>query len=123
MELSSGVESLGFRALQSRLLALVNARIRNGEFSERGLALLLGISQPHLHNVLKGERKLHAPLADILLAKFGISVTDLLQPAEWRVQPEAAEEPAADLELARLRLLRKRPASYRTRDRSEWNTG
>ena len=104
-------------------MAFVNGKIRNGEFSERGLALLLGISQPHLHNVLKGERKLHAQLADILLAKFAISVTDLLLPEERPTPSESADESTPDFELARLRLLRKRPASYPRRDRSEWQAG
>ena len=120
MELYSGAESLTFRALQARLLAFVNAKIRNGEYSERGLAILLGVSQPHLHNVLKGERKLHAGLADILLEKFQISVTDLLRLPECR--PNAAEADP-DPELARLRELRKPPRSYRGRDRSEWEAG
>ena len=114
---------LTFRALQARLLGLVNAKIRNGEFSERRLAILLGVSQPHLHNVLKGERKLHVPLADALLEKFQISVTDLLLAQEDGIPPHDLLAVQPDPELARLRELKKRPTSYRKRDRSAWEAG
>jgi plasmid maintenance system antidote protein VapI len=71
-------EVVTFEVLQARLLALVNARIHNGEYTERGLARVLGISQSQLHNVLKGARQLHHMLADRLLIKFGITALDLL---------------------------------------------
>jgi plasmid maintenance system antidote protein VapI len=71
-------EVVTFGVLQSRLLAFVNARIHNGEYTERGLARVLGISQSQLHNVLKGARQLHRGLADRLLIKFGITALDLL---------------------------------------------
>ena len=51
----------------------MNASIQNGELSERALAKLVGVSQPHLHNVLKGARSLHMPLADALLARYRIT--------------------------------------------------
>jgi plasmid maintenance system antidote protein VapI len=119
----SGNETVTFRALQARLLGLTNAKIRNGEFSERGLAILLGISQPHLHHVLKGRRKLHAALADVLLEKFQISVTDLLEVDENLVLAREYGWDQPDPELARLRELKKRPGRYRTRDRSAWQAG
>lgn len=71
-----------FRALEARLLARVNASINNGEFTERGLARLLGVSQPQLHNVLKGARKLRPDLADRLMIKFNMGISDLLEAAE-----------------------------------------
>ncbi|MBV9296352.1 MAG: hypothetical protein JO145_12340 [Acidobacteriaceae bacterium] len=43
---------------------------------------MLAISQPHLHNVLKGARKINPELADRLLRKFGLSVLHLLEDAE-----------------------------------------
>jgi hypothetical protein len=67
-----------FETLQSRLIALVNFRIRNGEFTERGLARMLQVSQPQMHNVLKGQRKLQWDLADALLSKLNITILDLL---------------------------------------------
>jgi len=58
---------------------LVKTRINNGEFTERGLARMLGVSQPQIHNVLKGKRKLQNVLADQLLYKLGWDVVDLIE--------------------------------------------
>lgn len=69
-------------AIQSRLIARVNTSINNGEFTERSLARLVGVSQPQLHNVLKGARKLQTELADRLMNRFNIGVVDLLETAE-----------------------------------------
>jgi predicted XRE-type DNA-binding protein len=66
-----------FHSLRTRLVAAVNARLQNGEFTERGLAKILGISQPQMHNVLKGRRKLQWELADRVLADLGIKLRDL----------------------------------------------
>ncbi len=71
-----------FQVLQTRLIDFVNTRIRNGDFTERGLARILGISQPQIHNVLKGARKLRPELADRLIRKFEMSVLDLLEAGE-----------------------------------------
>lgn len=71
-----------FQVLQRRLIALINFRIRNGEFTERGLARILEISQPQMHNVLKGQRKLHCELADVMLRKLGVTVLDLIDNSE-----------------------------------------
>lgn len=65
-----------------RLIEFVNTRIRNGDFTERALAKLIGISQPQIHNVLKGARKLRPELADRLIRRFEMSVLDLLEPGE-----------------------------------------
>ena len=62
---------------QRRLLAYVQDRIHNGEFTERGLARLMGISQPHVHNVLKGVRKLSPGVFDATLKYFHLSILDL----------------------------------------------
>jgi transcriptional regulator with XRE-family HTH domain len=67
-----------FRLLQLRLIAHVRARVRNGEISERSLARLTGISQPHIHNVLKGARLLSADMADQMLHRLRIDLVDLL---------------------------------------------
>lgn len=110
MELYSKREELTFRAIHVRLLAFVNARIHDGEFSERSLARRLGVSQPQLHNVLKGARKLQVELADALLTEFRISVLDLLTKEE-RALEGAVPENLLFSETGRLRLLRKQPAS------------
>ncbi|HZS54043.1 MAG TPA: hypothetical protein VFA65_06550 [Bryobacteraceae bacterium] len=79
-------EAVTFGALQTRLIRFVNNRISNGDFSERGLARILQISQPQLHNVLKGARKLTPELADHVMQCFGITVLDLLENSELSVQ-------------------------------------
>jgi plasmid maintenance system antidote protein VapI len=76
------LEEVTFEVLQTRLLKFVNNKIRNGEYTERGLARVLGISQSQIHNVLKGARGLHRPLADVMLRKFQITVPDLLTEGE-----------------------------------------
>jgi transcriptional regulator with XRE-family HTH domain len=82
VESNTGIEKVTFGDLQARLIQLVNGRIQNGDFTERGLARILGISQPQIHNVLKGARKLNPELADRLLAKLGMDITDLLMSPE-----------------------------------------
>ena len=85
--MKSDVHHLGptFELLQQRLIEFVNTRIRNGEFSERALARMLGVSQPQLHNVLKGARKLNISLADAFLSRLQISMADLLRSAQAAV--------------------------------------
>ena len=56
-----------FQDAQLKLLAQVRDRIRNGELTERGFARLIGVSQPHVHNVLKGARKLSPQIFDLIL--------------------------------------------------------
>jgi hypothetical protein len=84
--------ALNFRELQRRLLLYVIRKVRNGEFTERGLARILGVSQPQLHNVLKGARPLKAEFADCLLHHFEIGVLDLVEAAELSLQSAAIEE-------------------------------
>ncbi|HSW49326.1 MAG TPA: helix-turn-helix transcriptional regulator, partial [Bryobacteraceae bacterium] len=73
-----GPERMHFYELHGRLLAALRDRVENGELSERRLARLTGISQPHMHNVLKGKRILSNRAADIICLRLGLSVTDLL---------------------------------------------
>jgi hypothetical protein len=79
MRTSSAVD---FRFLQMRLVGHVRARVRNGEISERGLARLTGISQPHIHNVLKGARLLSTAMADQMLQRLHIDLAELLAAGE-----------------------------------------
>ncbi|MGI9070089.1 MAG: helix-turn-helix domain-containing protein [Bryobacteraceae bacterium] len=78
--------NVSFQALQSRLIRFVNLRIKNGDFTERGLARILGISQSQIHNVLKGARRLQPELADHLMAKLDVSLVDLLELGELNDQ-------------------------------------
>jgi hypothetical protein len=82
MESNSSHEIIGFGVLRLRLREIINHRIGNGEFTERGFARLTGVSQPQIHNVLKGARGLSPRIADLMLAKLGISLLDLLTPEE-----------------------------------------
>ena len=71
-----------FELLQLRLIAHVQRRVRQGELTERGLARHTGISQPHLHNMLKGARVLSPQMADLLLHHLHITLLDLLDENE-----------------------------------------
>jgi hypothetical protein len=68
---------LTFREAQHKLLAYVVDRIHNGELTERGFARLIGISQPHAHNVLKRVRNLSPEIFDSILNYFHLSLLDL----------------------------------------------
>ncbi|MEZ5402753.1 MAG: helix-turn-helix transcriptional regulator [Bryobacteraceae bacterium] len=70
------------RALINAVVENIRTRVRNGEFTERALARLLGISQPHVHNILKGARALTPELADSFAEKLNISLDAL-----WRDLP------------------------------------
>jgi transcriptional regulator with XRE-family HTH domain len=73
-----------FHELQQRLIQELRQRVRSGAATERGLARLSGISQPHLHNVLKGKRVLSMDKADELLRQLQIDVLQLVPPEELR---------------------------------------
>jgi transcriptional regulator with XRE-family HTH domain len=71
-----------FGVLHCRLLEHIRLRIRNGELTERSFARRIGVSQPHIHNVLKGIRSLTPELADRILAAMNVSVFELARPVE-----------------------------------------
>jgi transcriptional regulator with XRE-family HTH domain len=76
-----------FRELHDRLVTEMRQRIRNGGLTERGVARITGISQPHIHNVLKGKRLLSAETADEVLRQLQIDLLDLIKPEDlmgWR---------------------------------------
>lgn len=73
---------VNFDVAKKRLIRFVSLRIQNGVCTQRQLAKLVGVSQPQLHNVLKGVRALNGELADALLAHFEISLIDLLEPGD-----------------------------------------
>jgi predicted XRE-type DNA-binding protein len=73
---------LGFGLLRQRLLHRINSLVQRGEFSERSLAHLLGISQSQVHKLLKGDRGLSVHTADLILTKLGLSLLDLMTPEE-----------------------------------------
>ena len=67
-----------FRDIQGRLIELARRRIHSGRLTERGLAKSSGVSQPHLHNVLKNVRALSNASTDRLMGALEVTVVDLL---------------------------------------------
>jgi len=76
-----------FQELHERLVANLRERVQSGELTERGLARICGVSQPHIHNVLKGKRTLSTEMSDWILRQLNLDLLDLLKPEdffEWR---------------------------------------
>jgi transcriptional regulator with XRE-family HTH domain len=73
-----------FVDLQHRLLDNLRRRVQSGEATERSLARLAGLSQPHLHNVLKGKRLLSMDMADKILHNLQMGVLDLIPAEEFQ---------------------------------------
>jgi hypothetical protein len=72
--------------LYDRLVDVARQRIRAGELTERGLSRMCGVSQPHMHNVLKSIRALSPGSAGRLMDALGVTLPDLV----WRSQGEGA---------------------------------
>lgn len=64
--------------LRNKLIDLARERIRTGQVTERGLARMCDISQPHMHNVLKNARKFSSESCDRLMRGLGVRIPDLL---------------------------------------------
>ena len=69
---------INFQGLQSLLITHLRERVRSGEITERRLARVTGISQPHLHNVLKGKRLLSVEKSDQILMQLRLNLLDLV---------------------------------------------
>ena len=115
LESSSKHRSIAFEALLERLLFHVNKRIQNGYFTERGLARILGISQPQIHNVLKGKRKLQPTLADRMMRELELTILSLFEEHELKEQLSRLETQ----ELVRKPAGREYAKTYRSVFRSE----
>jgi len=90
---------LTFQDAQFKLLAYVRDRIQNGELTERGFARRIGISQPHVHNVLKGVRNLSPQIFDLTLRYLNLSILDLAlqDELESSLDKRRTSEPSADI--------------------------
>jgi len=64
--------------LLGRVSGMARQAVQAGEISERALARRAGISQPHLHNVLKGIRTLSPGAAEQLMRALDLAVPQLL---------------------------------------------
>jgi len=73
---------MDFEQLHGRLVHHLQRRVKSGEITERGLSRLTGVSQPHIHNVLKGKRVLSLSRADGILRQLHLDILDLLEPHE-----------------------------------------
>jgi transcriptional regulator with XRE-family HTH domain len=73
---------MDFQELERRFIEYLRQRIRSGDLTERKLARLTGISQPHVHNVLKGKRSFSLAMADTILNVLHLDLLDLIQPEE-----------------------------------------
>jgi hypothetical protein len=74
---------MDFSRLHARLLGYLRSRIRSGEITERGLARLTRVSQPHLHNVLSGKRLFSMAMADQVLHHLHMDLLDLLKASDF----------------------------------------
>ena len=70
---------MNFQDLHDRLADYIVEQVRHGELTERGLARRAGISQPHLHNILKRKRFFSLQSADLVMHELGLSVLDLIR--------------------------------------------
>ena len=73
---------MDFQELERRFIDHLQRGIRSGELTERGLARMAGISQPHVHNVLKGKRIFSLQMADLILHVLRLDLLDLISPQE-----------------------------------------
>lgn len=88
-----------FQDARLRLLAYVRNQVRNGEITERRFARLIGISQPHAHNVLKGVRTLSPEIFDVILKYLHMSLLDLasIEEMEAQIDRRRARERVAEI--------------------------
>jgi len=83
-----------FSTLQQRLIRRLNDEVRAGKLTERALARRAGLSQPHVHNMLKGIRSPTAESADAMLRAISAGVSDL-------IEEHHAETPAVSVPVLR----------------------
>jgi hypothetical protein len=72
-----------FHDLHGALIRYLNQCVRRGEITERGLARRTGISQPHIHNTLKGKRLFSWKNADAILKELELDLLDLINRSEF----------------------------------------
>ncbi len=78
--------TLDFKELHRRLITYLRDCVRNGEMTERRLARLTGVSQPHIHHVLAGKRSFSTDTADQVLKALRNDLVDFLEAediAQW----------------------------------------
>jgi len=81
------VYPLDFAELHRRLVTYLRESVRNGDMTERRLARITGVSQPHIHHVLSGKRSFSTEMADQVLRALRSDLVDFLEPediAQWQ---------------------------------------
>ena len=63
------------------LAALVRARVASGAVTESGLASVIGSSQCHMSNWLRGRKRLGVRLCDAVMFELGVSASEVLASA------------------------------------------
>ncbi|MGA3235097.1 MAG: helix-turn-helix transcriptional regulator [Bryobacteraceae bacterium] len=71
-----------FHDLHGALIRYLNKCVQSGAVTERGLARRTGISQPHIHNTLKGKRLFSWKNADAILREMDLDLLDLINRSE-----------------------------------------
>ena len=78
---------LDFEVLHGRVVKHLQDIVRNGVVTERGLSRMTGLSQPHIHQVLKGTKFFSMASANQVLRSLQNDLVDFLEPEdieEWR---------------------------------------
>src|ERR1019366_2645637 len=75
-----------FEQLLDNLIVVLRERVHNGEITERRLAKSTGVSQPYIHNVIKGVRTPSPELSDRILKEIRLSVRDL-----WSMEAQSGD--------------------------------
>lgn len=73
---------MNFSDLHGRLKSRVLRSIQGGETSERALARRAGMSQSHLHNILKGKRRFSYFSADLIMEALDLTVQNLIRDSD-----------------------------------------
>ena len=73
---------MDFQELRERFVDNLRERVRSGQLTERGLARVTGISQPHIHNVLNGKRLFSIEMSDQILSRLHLDLWDLIRPED-----------------------------------------
>lgn len=79
--------NLNFEEFQRRLVTNLRESVRNGDMTERRLARITGVSQPHIHHVLRGKRGLSISMSDQVMRAMRNDLLDFLAPEdieEWK---------------------------------------
>ncbi len=82
-----------FQSLHQQLVLEITRRVDAGDTTVSSLARRAGISQPHLHLVLKGKRGFSWDFADRAALVIGLRVEDLIASANPRLPPRQPPPP------------------------------